>query len=138
MTLGEAWFDQGQFRQAVQMFQKAIYLYPALEPILVHRIALAFHYSSRLREAAATFEIAMVYAEYASNPSIYFDFGVTLQHQGKILDANEKYNRAIALRRDFPEAWLNIASLHHRHGDITMAIPNYHVCYLTFAHPYDP
>lgn len=101
MTLAEVYFDLGHFQEAIDAFLNTIQLDKDMLELVSHRLALALHYSGRLYEAAQTYEAALVHQ--AANENIYFDYGVTLQHQGKIIEANEKYNRAIQIRRDFPE-----------------------------------
>lgn len=45
----------------------------------------------------------------------------------QILEAADEYNRALVINPALAEAWLNIAALHHLHGDVNMSISRYMV-----------
>lgn len=45
----------------------------------------------------------------------------------QILEAADEYNRALAIDPSLAEAWLNIAALHHLHGDVNASIRPYMV-----------
>ncbi|CAK4615034.1 unnamed protein product [Aphanomyces euteiches] len=87
-----------------------------------HMVALAYHDQGNEELAIHYYEKALKRKD--EDAQIHFDFAVSLQDSGAIMRANTEYNKAIKLRPDFPEAWLNVATLHLRYGDVSMAITN--------------
>ncbi|KAJ8530415.1 hypothetical protein ON010_g14497 [Phytophthora cinnamomi] len=93
---------------------------------LTHRLALAYHHGGDFTTAEKLFDRVGASGRSAA---FYFDFGVTLENLGKahvkILAAGDAYNQALALEPTQAEARINIAALHHQHGDVNESIPQY-------------
>ena len=60
-----------------------------------------------------------------SNHQDWFDMGVSLMHAGLVNEASEAYSECLDREPDHPSALINLASLHHKFGDIADSIPLY-------------
>ncbi|ETP40550.1 hypothetical protein F442_12148, partial [Phytophthora nicotianae P10297] len=89
---------------------------------LMRGLALAYHHGGDFTMAESLFKRV---GESGRSAAFYFDYGVTLDNLGKILDAADAYNEALAIEPTHGEARINIAALHHQHGDVNESIPHY-------------
>ncbi|KAG9407850.1 hypothetical protein AC1031_021089 [Aphanomyces cochlioides] len=121
-NLGVLYFTARDFSRALGHFTTAMTVQPQKVHEFAHMVALAYHDQGNEELAIHYYEKALERKD--EDAQIHFDFGVSLQDSGAIMRANAEYNRAIKLRPDFPEAWLNVATLHLRYGDVSMAIKN--------------
>ncbi|KAK1940514.1 putative UDP-N-acetylglucosamine--peptide N-acetylglucosaminyltransferase SEC [Phytophthora citrophthora] len=89
---------------------------------LTHRFALAYLHGKDFVTAETFFNRVSIGGRSAD---FYFDYGVTLEKLGKILEAGDAYNEALAIDPTQAYARINIAVLHHQHGDVHDSIPQY-------------
>ncbi|KAG1709552.1 hypothetical protein DVH05_020202 [Phytophthora capsici] len=89
---------------------------------LTHRLALAYHHGNDFLTAGKLFNRISINGRSAA---FYFDYGVTLEKLGKILEAGDAYNEALTIDPMQAQARINIAALHHQHGDVDNSIPQY-------------
>ncbi|KAH7459815.1 putative UDP-N-acetylglucosamine--peptide N-acetylglucosaminyltransferase SEC [Phytophthora ramorum] len=89
---------------------------------LTHLFALVYHHGGDHATAEKLFHHV---SERGRSAAFYFDFGVTLEKLGKILEAADAYNQALAIDPAQAQARVNIAALHHQFGDVNESIPQY-------------
>ncbi|KAH9132448.1 hypothetical protein LEN26_007405 [Aphanomyces euteiches] len=121
-NLGVLYFTARDFSRALDHLTTAMTIQPQKVHEFAHMVALAYHDQGNEELAIHYYEKALKRKD--EDAQIHFDFAVSLQDSGAIMRANTEYNKAIKLRPDFPEAWLNVATLHLRYGDVSMAITN--------------
>ncbi|DBA00316.1 TPA: hypothetical protein N0F65_001511 [Lagenidium giganteum] len=122
VNYGLLFVDRKEFARAIESFERAVSLGSTQLPTFAHAFALACHHSGDLHRAEQIYRLV---GDEHRGFSYHFDFAVTLQRLGRMLDANEEYNNALLLRNDFADAWLNVAALHHQYGDVAQSIPCY-------------
>ncbi|KUF99032.1 Coiled-coil domain-containing protein 19 [Phytophthora nicotianae] len=88
---------------------------------LMRGLALAYHHGGDFTMAESLFKRV---GESGRSAAFYFDYGVTLDNLGKA-HAADAYNEALAIEPTHGEARINIAALHHQHGDVNESIPHY-------------
>uniref|UniRef100_K3X5N0 protein O-GlcNAc transferase n=1 Tax=Globisporangium ultimum (strain ATCC 200006 / CBS 805.95 / DAOM BR144) TaxID=431595 RepID=K3X5N0_GLOUD len=120
VNIGQLYYEMNDMGRAVASYRRAIELNGAILPQIAHPLALAYHYNQQY--ALAEKYYGLVETDTAQ---YHFDFAVTLERLGKIIDANQEYNRALAIDPTLPQAWLNIAALHQKHGDVNESIVHY-------------
>ncbi|ETV86327.1 hypothetical protein, variant 1 [Aphanomyces astaci] len=116
-------FKAGQYARAIDHFKASVATNPTKAQGMAHMIALAHHAMGDEVTAIMFFDLAQPLHD--NDPHFHFDFAVSLQDEGLVTRANAEYNRALALDPNFPEAWLNIATLHLRYGSISTALRNF-------------
>ncbi|KAF4034950.1 Glycosyl transferase family 41 [Phytophthora infestans] len=89
---------------------------------LMHGVALAYHHGRDFTTAEIFFKRV---GEGGRSAAFYLDYGVTLNRLGKILEAADAFNDALAIDPTQGEARINLAALHHQHGDVNESIPHY-------------
>lgn len=62
--------------------------------------------------------------------NLLFHIGISLQHQGDIENAGNIYNRVLKLNPYHVKTRVNIASLHHKYGNIATAVTHYKIALL--------
>ncbi|ETW07566.1 hypothetical protein H310_02053 [Aphanomyces invadans] len=117
------YYSAGFPSRAIEHFKASVATNPSKAQGMAHMIALAHHSIGDDVAAIALFDLALPLHD--NNAHFHFDFAVSLQDEGLAMRANEEYNRALATDPDFPEAWLNIATLHLRHGSYSSALRNF-------------
>ncbi|OQR80956.1 hypothetical protein ACHHYP_16966 [Achlya hypogyna] len=122
-NLGFAYFTLEDYQRAVGHLHAAVELNPERRHGQAHMLALTHHFLGDDVTAKEWFQLALAHAP--QEPQVHFDYAVSLQAQGEAVQANEAYNRALALRPTFAAAWVNIASLHVLHGSIDTALRNF-------------
>ncbi|TMW62382.1 hypothetical protein Poli38472_009875 [Pythium oligandrum] len=121
VDVGRLHYDRQMYADAIASYETALSLDPTLlGEHVAHALALSYHYQQDHATAERFFrQVTKQTTEF------HFDLAVTLTKLGKITEACDEYNRALAKDPTFGAAWLNIATLHHQYGDVSDAIPNY-------------
>ncbi|KAG2765849.1 hypothetical protein PC129_g3930 [Phytophthora cactorum] len=124
--LGEVYTDKREIPKALEFLHAAE---REVDPTniaqldaLMHGLALAYHHGGNFKIAEKFFKRV---GEGGRSAAFYFDYGVTLDKLGKILEAGDAYNEALAIEPTQDEARINIAVLHHQHGNVNESIPHY-------------
>jgi superkiller protein 3 len=120
-NLNGAYFNKGLSLYQQQMYPQAIEQFTStlnIEPTFVsawHRMGLALHFTGRWGEAEWAYKNALkLDSDPTTTASIHYDFAVSLQHAGKVVDSAEQYNHALHHSPNMTESWLNLAALHHK------------------------
>ncbi|OQS03446.1 hypothetical protein THRCLA_04250 [Thraustotheca clavata] len=122
-NLGATYFSKGNYVKAIYHAEVAIEQNQYRLVELAHSLALSYHYTGENTKAKYYYQIALNHAPL--NAHLHYDYAVTLQAEGEAIQANSEYNTAIALKPNFPHAWLNIAALHLQHANLDSALRNF-------------
>ena len=109
---GEHYAAGGRWTEAVQRYRFAIEKAPD-ESIYQHQLAVVLARSGDLSGALATFGRVVGPAE------AHYNVGYLLQQQGKLLEAEEQYQRAVALKPDLEPANRMLAKVRQERGVTT-------------------
>ncbi|RLN86837.1 hypothetical protein BBJ28_00008185 [Nothophytophthora sp. Chile5] len=130
--VGEIYTEMRAIPQALEYYQAAKRELDAQKKVdqseLLHRMALAYHHGGDFTTAEAFFRRV---GRRSQTAAFHFDFGVTLERLGKILEAGEAFGRALELEPTQPQARINLAALHHQYGSVNGSISHYLVRLLT-------
>jgi tetratricopeptide (TPR) repeat protein len=113
LGLGELRLAAGDPRAAIEEFERALALQPALVAAQMgmgHTLAML----ERNEEALACYEQAR--AMRKKLPEANFASGFVLARMGRIKEAEARYRRALVERPDFAAAWINLGSLLREQG----------------------
>ncbi|KAJ0403847.1 hypothetical protein ATCC90586_000513 [Pythium insidiosum] len=120
---GQLWVDLKDYARAITFYQRAIAADASVAAQVAPRLALAYHLNNEFERAEEQFRSALETTD--ATPELHFDFAVTLERRGKILEASHHYNAALLLDGTNAKAWVNIAALHQKYGDVNASVPNY-------------
>ncbi|RLN87143.1 hypothetical protein BBJ28_00013248 [Nothophytophthora sp. Chile5] len=124
--VGDIYTDMRAIPQALESYQAAKRELDAEKKEdqsgLLHRMALAYHHGGDFATAETFFRRV---GKRGQTAAFHFDFGVTLERLGKILEAGESYGRALELEPTQPHARINIAALHQQYGNVSGSISHY-------------
>jgi Tfp pilus assembly protein PilF len=126
-NLGKLHSDHGSPPElAAAAYAQALFLDPSH---LQARINAGLHHHGlgEAAEAVRHYEVGL--RHHPGSDELHYNLAVALAHKGSVVEAVEHYRLAIQARRDVsqdhPEAWLNLAALHHRHGTLEDALWHY-------------
>ncbi|KAL3658168.1 hypothetical protein V7S43_016798 [Phytophthora oleae] len=124
--IGEIYTEKREIPKALEYLHSAQQMISPMNieevDALMHRLALAYHHGKDFATADKFFNRVSLSGRSAA---FYFDYGVTLEKLGKILEAGDAYNGALTIDPMQAQARINIAALHHQYGDVPDSIPNY-------------
>ena len=112
----------GNFDQAIEAFQKAVFLNPT-DADTHNNLGLALQYQNKLDEAIASYNTALsLKPDYTD---AYYNKGVSLQDQGKLDEAIAAYNTVTELLPDHIDAHYNTGLALQEQGKLEEAIGAY-------------
>ena len=120
--MGAALREQGNLKQAIDAFEKAISVKPNFVEAHNNR-GLALQEQGELEQATQALNRAIsIKPDYAE---AYNSLGNTLQDQGKLQEAVEAYNKALSLQPDYAEGYYNKGIALQDQGKLKEAIKSY-------------
>ncbi len=114
--IGAAYHFMEQENTAIEYYQKAINLAPFVLDFQM-KLASAYTGNKQLKEAESTYRILL--AEFPKNESAWCNLGFTLLQQQNFREANNCYEKALALNPQHIQSLLNKAALMLMLGDIS-------------------
>ena len=143
-NLGKAYRDIARHAESAHAYARGLALDPH-DSVMRHQLALSHHYAGQFVDAQREYERVLHEKQRHGHvgserdlAQLHYDYAVTLQHGGMVQRSAVQYNAAIKLEQNFTEAWLNLAGLHHKWGDVEDAIRNYKRTLLTPGAEADP
>ncbi|MGH8396778.1 MAG: tetratricopeptide repeat-containing sulfotransferase family protein [Gammaproteobacteria bacterium] len=114
MTEAAARYNQGDFREAGQLCQRVLELFPDFPQ--------ALHLSGLCQKDQGEWDAASVALLRAAKLSpneaqIYHDLGDVYSKQGRWLEAAQAYLRAIELRPGYPDSYVNLGAVYENISD---------------------
>ena len=86
----------------------------ALEPMQLLQTAERLNAAQRFNDVAALYQRWLGHCHSTVNYVIQFNLGVTLTQLGRLAEAEQAYQAAVAQNPDFPQAWFNLGTLQER------------------------
>ena len=123
-NMGNIWFQQGRFDDAIEQYQRAIALKPNY-PEAHNNLGVALSRRGKFDDAIAEYQRALVASPL--NDEAHDNWGVALAAQGRAVDAIEQYRQAIAINPDNADAQVNWGNALLLLGNIRGAIDQYTV-----------
>lgn len=96
-TWGEQYAAQGRWPEAIARYRSAVERAPE-EAIYKHQLGVA------LVKSGATHEALLVFGEIVAPEEAHYNVGYLLQQQGKLMEAETEYQRALALNPTLTQA----------------------------------
>lgn len=137
-SLGQAYYEQGKYTEAITEYQEALALRPN-DGSIHNSLGMAFHNAGRYVEAELLYKRALMFAERRLGPE-HLDVATSLNNlaavysdQGKYAEAEPLYKRALAVREkslgsEHPDVASSLDSLamhYNDQGKYTEAEPLY-------------
>ena len=123
-NMGNVWFQQGRFDDAIEQYQRSITLKPNY-PEAHNNLGVALSRRGKFDDAIAEYQRALVASPL--NDEAHDNWGVALAAQGRAVDAIEQYRQAIAINPDNADAQVNWGNALLLLGNIRGAIDQYTV-----------
>lgn len=123
-NIGSMYFKMGRLSEAIAHYQQAISLSPNLAG--AHwNLGKVYHKAGNTEAAIACFKRTSELNPQLVGADFHFNLGNRLLSQGKRDEAVESYEKAIAIKPDWAEAYANIGSARSQQGNIDAAITHY-------------
>ena len=125
--LGNVYFDQERYQEALESLQKASQIRPE-SPTVLYNLGRAYEKVGAREEAARAYEKILSTKHSFPHllfPDILFKLSEIYYAQGQLARSEESLRRAIEMRPDFAEAYLNLADIHLARGDHSQAVRLY-------------
>ena len=123
-NIGSMYFKMGRLSEAVAHYQQAISLSPNLAG--AHwNLGKVYHKSGNTEAAIACFQRTSELNPQLVGADFHFNLANRLLTQGKRDAAVESYEKAIAIKPDWAEAYANIGSARSQQGNLDAAIAYY-------------
>ncbi len=123
-NIGSMYFKMGRLEEAIAYYQQAIALSPDLAG--AHwNLGKVYHKHGDIEAAIACFQRTSELNPQLVGADFHFNLANRLFTQGKRDEAIESYEKAIAIKPDWAEAYGNIGSARSQQGDLDAAIANY-------------
>jgi protein O-GlcNAc transferase len=123
-NIGSMYFKMGRLEEAITHYQQAIALSPNLAG--AHwNLGKVYHKHGNLEAAIACFQRTSELNPQLVGADFHFNLANRLFAQGKRDEAIENYEKAIAIKPDWAEAYANIGSARSQQGDHDAAIAYY-------------
>tara|TARA_B100000787_G_C16199003_1_gene303282 strand:+ start:7298 stop:8542 length:1245 start_codon:yes stop_codon:yes gene_type:complete len=97
---------QGKTEEAIMAVEEARKIYPKDINLILTQADIYFQLKD-MKKYGELMEVAI--KEDPTNPQLFFNLGVISFNQGKIEEAKKNYTRAIELKNDYGDAYLNFA-----------------------------
>jgi len=98
--------DQGKTEEAIKAVEEARKLYPKDINLILTQADIYFQLKN-MDKYGELMEVAI--KEDPTNPQLFFNLGVISFNQGKVEEARSNYMKAIELKEDYGDAYLNLA-----------------------------
>ncbi|MEG4997434.1 tetratricopeptide repeat protein [Microcoleus sp. B4-D4] len=123
-NIGSMYFKMGRLEEAIANYQQAIALSPDLAG--AHwNLGKVYHKHGNVEAAIACFKRTSELNPQLVGADFHFNLGNRLFSQGKRDEAVESYEKAIAIKPDWAEAYANIGSARSQQGNLDAAIAYY-------------
>lgn len=123
-NIGSMYFKMGRLEEAIAYYQQAIALSPDLAG--AHwNLGKVYHKHGDIEAAIACFKRTSELNPQLVGADFHFNLANRLFSQGKRDEAIESYEKAIAIKPDWAEAYGNIGSARLQQGDLDSAIASY-------------
>ncbi|NJK76335.1 MAG: tetratricopeptide repeat protein [Microcoleus sp. SU_5_6] len=123
-NIGSMYFKMGRLEEAIVHYQQAIALSPNLAG--AHwNLGKVYHKAGNTAAAIACFKRTSELNPQLVGADFHFNLANRLFSQGKRDEAIESYEKAIAIKPDWAEAYANIGSARSQQGNIDAAITYY-------------
>ncbi|AFZ05231.1 Tetratricopeptide TPR_1 repeat-containing protein [Oscillatoria nigro-viridis PCC 7112] len=123
-NIGSMYFKMGRLEEAIAHYQQAIALSPDLAG--AHwNLGKVYHQHGNIEAAIACFKRTSELNPQLVGADFHFNLGNRLFSQGKRDEAIECYEKAIAIKPDWAEAYGNIGSARSQQGNLEAAIAYY-------------
>jgi protein O-GlcNAc transferase len=123
-NIGSMYFKMGRLEEAIAHYQQAIALSPNLAG--AHwNLGKVYHQHGNIEAAIACFKRTSELNPQLVGADFHFNLGNRLFSQGKRDEAIECYEKAIAIKPDWAEAYGNIGSARSQEGNLDAAIAYY-------------
>ncbi|MFS8116868.1 MAG: tetratricopeptide repeat protein [Microcoleus sp.] len=123
-NIGSMYFKMGRLEEAIAHYQQAIALSPDLAG--AHwNLGKVYHKHGDIEAAIACFQRTSELNPQLVGADFHFNLANRLFTEGKRDEAIESYEKAIAIKPDWAEAYGNIGSARSQQGDLDSAIVNY-------------
>ncbi|MCY7381731.1 MAG: tetratricopeptide repeat protein [Microcoleus sp. CAN_BIN18] len=123
-NIGSMYFKMGRLEEAIAHYQQAIALSPDLAG--AHwNLGKVYHKHGDIEAAIACFQRTSELNPQLVGADFHFNLANRLFTQGKRDEAIESYEKALAIKPDWAEAYGNIGSARSQQGDLDAAIINY-------------
>ncbi|MCU0547382.1 MAG: tetratricopeptide repeat protein [Oscillatoriaceae cyanobacterium Prado104] len=123
-NIGSMYFKMGHLSEAIAHYQQAISLSPNLAG--AHwNLGKVYHKAGNTEAAIVCFKRTSELNPQLVGADFHFNLGNRLLSQGKRDEAVESYEKAIAIKPDWAEAYANIGSARSQQGNIDAAITYY-------------
>ncbi|PSB54070.1 hypothetical protein C7B67_00590 [filamentous cyanobacterium Phorm 6] len=123
-NIGSMYFKMGRLEEAIAHYKQAIVLSPDLAG--AHwNLGKVYHKHGDIEAAIACFQRTSELNPQLVGADFHFNLANRLFTQGKRDEAIESYEKAIAIKPDWAEAYGNIGSARSQQGDLDAAIVNY-------------
>jgi hypothetical protein len=106
--IGEALYQQTQFQQAAEYYQRAVTLLP-YELDFNNKLGISLIATKNLQKARTVFEFIL--SENKKYERAICNLGYICALEGKLTQAETYYLQAIALNPDYEQAWINLLGL---------------------------
>ena len=123
-NIGSMYFKMGRLEEAIAYYQQAIALSPDLAG--AHwNLGKVYHKHGNIEAAIACFQRTSELNPQLVGADFHFNLANRLFSQGKRDEAIESYEKALAIKPDWAEAYGNIGSARSQQGDLDAAIAYY-------------
>ncbi len=123
-NIGSMYFKMGRLEEAIAHYEQAIALSPDLAG--AHwNLGKVYHKHGDIEAAIACFQRTSELNPQLVGADFHFNLANRLFTQGKRDEAIESYEKALAIKPDWAEAYGNIGSARSQQGDLDAAIINY-------------
>ncbi|WP_449416262.1 tetratricopeptide repeat protein [Phormidium nigroviride] len=123
-NIGSMYFKMGHLEKAIVYYQQAIALKPDLAGVYWN-LGKVFQKQGKSEEAIAYFQKTSDINPHVVGADFHFNLANTLLTEGKRDEAIQSYQRAIAVKPDWAEAYANIGSARMQQGNLEEAIQYY-------------
>jgi DNA-binding winged helix-turn-helix (wHTH) protein/tetratricopeptide (TPR) repeat protein len=121
LTLGDFYFDLGDYPKAAMQYQRVSLLKPQYEQGF-NRLGAAYFMSDQLAKASDAWQLSLKIKPNANN---YSNLGSALFFQHKFVQASAFYQQAVDMRQADPILWGNLADAEKYSGKLEQALNHY-------------
>ena len=131
-NMGLLYKETGRIERSREMYEKALLLQPN-DPSTLNCLGSLMNHAKRYAEALPYLENALTHINQVSEEEdptsltedLLFNLGVCTMHLGATGRSQSYYNAVLQINPSHSPAYLNLASIYHKAGNIEFAITNY-------------